>query len=312
MGRSFGKFDTLKPQPIKSGRKNDNGPVASFSLGLVADRCGNLALGTLFSSVDNEEQRRIHSYTPEVKRLPQRGTIVRCFEETTHLNHTRVTHWPRLCALYRVAWPAVPEWRQCLRLEPPSCLPCCKPLRRYTSPRCPPSQMYCGPTKKHQTTSNLCWSSCYCEAEGELEGQTWRTYKAMRPSDAMLNTTLPMAATPTLRPCVREEKARGSTLPMRPDGDLNWGDEHGPKAGVLRLASIERSRRAFTFPCRDTDVTCVDIAAVLLPSSDSNWDCMGPGKQTDRVLSSRNIIFQRSVHVYDLLCIFYGCILKLI
>lgn len=196
-------------------------------------------------------------------------------EETTHLSTTRVTHWPRLCALYCVAWPAAREWQRCLRSGPPSCRPCCKPLQRYTSPRCPPSQMYCRATTKRKTTSNLHRSGCYCEAQVV---QMWRTHKAMRPSDAMLNTTLPMAATPTLRPCVREEKARGSTLPTRPDGDLNWGHEHGPKADVLRFASIERSRRAFTLPWEDTAVHCEDVDVVLPPSSGSNWDNMGQGK----------------------------------
>lgn len=75
----------------------------------------------------------------------------------------------------------------------------------------------------------------------------------MRPSEAMLNTTLPRAATPTLTPCVREERVRGSTLPTRPDGDLNCGEEHGPKADVLRLESIVRNRRAFTFPWEDSE-----------------------------------------------------------
>lgn len=162
-----------------------------------------------------------------------------------------MAHSPCLCALYCVAWLAAPGWQQCLRSGPPSCQLCCKPSRRYTSPHCQPSQMYCRTTTNRQTTSNTRQSSCYCEARGELKVLTWRTYKAMRPSDAMLNTTLPMAATPTLRPCVREERARGSKLPTRPEGDLNWGDEHGPKADVLRLASIERSRRAFTFPWED-------------------------------------------------------------
>lgn len=254
MGRYFGYFDTLKRSQKKSSRKKNIGPVVSFSLGLVADGRGDLALGTLFPSIDNEEQRRVHSYTPQVKRLPHRGNVPvrrlrkRLSRRTRHLNATRVTNWPHLCALYCAAWPAVLEWQRCLRSGPPSCRPCCKPLRRYTSPRRPPSQMCCRTTTKHHTTSGLHQSGCNCEAWGELEVQTWRTHKAMRPSDAMLNTTLPMAATPTLRPCVREERARGSTLPTRPDGDLNWGDEHGPNADVLRFASIERSRRAFTFP----------------------------------------------------------------
>lgn len=70
----------------------------------------------------------------------------------------------------------------------------------------------------------------------------------MRPSEARLNTTLPSAATPALWPCVREERVRGSRLPTRPVGERNSGEEQGPKADVLRLESIVRNRRAFTFP----------------------------------------------------------------
>lgn len=77
------------------------------------------------------------------------------------------------------------------------------------------------------------------------------THKAMRPSEARLNTTLPRAATPALWPCVREDRVRGSRLPTRPVGERNWGEEQGPKADVLRLESIVRNRRAFTFPWRD-------------------------------------------------------------
>lgn len=78
--------------------------------------------------------------------------------------------------------------------------------------------------------------------------ETSCTHKAMRPSEARLNTTLPRAATPALWPCVREERVRGSRLPTRPVGERNSGEEQGPKADVLRLESIVRSRRAFTFP----------------------------------------------------------------
>ena len=74
------------------------------------------------------------------------------------------------------------------------------------------------------------------------------THKAMRPSEARLNTTLPRAATPVLWPCVREEMVRGSRLPTRPVGERNSGEEQGPRADVLRLESIVRNRRAFTFP----------------------------------------------------------------
>lgn len=47
------------------------------------------------------------------------------------------------------------------------------------------------------------------------------THKAMRPSEARLNTTLPRAATPALWPCVREDRVRGSKLPTRPVGERN-------------------------------------------------------------------------------------------
>lgn len=74
------------------------------------------------------------------------------------------------------------------------------------------------------------------------------THKAMRPSEARLNTTFPRAATPALWPCVREERVRGSRLPTRPVGDRNWGEEQGPSADVWRLESIVLNLRAFTFP----------------------------------------------------------------
>lgn len=289
-----------KTQPNKSSRKNYIGPVVLFSLRLVADWCGYLALGTLFSSIDNEEQRRVHSYTPEVKRLPQRGNVqVRWLRKKSlkdiHTSAPRVTHWPRLYALYCVAWPAVREWQQCHRSGPPSCLRCCKPSQRCTSPRCPPSQMYC---RTKQQTTNLHQSGFYCEARGELEVQKWKTHKAMRPSDAMLNTTLPRAATPTLRPCVREERVRASTMPTRPDGDLNWGEEHGPKADVLRFASIERSRRAFTFPWEDREVECENIFVVLLPPSGSNWVNMGQREKQWLWLSTFECTFSPLISQY--------------
>lgn len=43
-----------------------------FTLRLVADGGSDLTLDVLFLAVDDEEQRRVHSYTPEVKRLPDR------------------------------------------------------------------------------------------------------------------------------------------------------------------------------------------------------------------------------------------------
>lgn len=59
-----------------------------------------------------------------------------------------------------------------------------------------------------------------------------------------------MAATPVLRPCVRAEICWGSRLPVRPVGEWNWGEAQGPKADRLRLESMVRRRRAFTFPWR--------------------------------------------------------------
>lgn len=93
------------------------------------------------------------------------------------------------------------------------------------------------------------------------------THKAIRPSDARLNTTLPRAATPALFPCPREFRVRGSRLPTRPPGDRNWGDEQGPRAEVLRLDSIVRNRRAFTFPWthRQTDGRWLYCCSVLPP-----------------------------------------------
>lgn len=74
------------------------------------------------------------------------------------------------------------------------------------------------------------------------------THKAIRPSGARLKTTFPRAAAPVLLPCVRAEKQRGSKLPVRPVGEWNWGEAHGPKAETLREESMLRRRRAFTLP----------------------------------------------------------------
>lgn len=43
--------------------------LSSFTLRLVANRGSNLTLDILSLAVDNSEQRRVHSYTFEVKRL---------------------------------------------------------------------------------------------------------------------------------------------------------------------------------------------------------------------------------------------------
>lgn len=75
-----------------------------------------------------------------------------------------------------------------------------------------------------------------------------QTHKAIRPSEARLKTTFPSAATPPLWPWVRADKLRGSRVPTRPEGDRNWGEEHGPKEEVLRDESMLRRRRAFTLP----------------------------------------------------------------
>lgn len=95
-------WDKIFKNPV--GRHNI-GPVASFSLGLVTDWSGYLALGVLFSSIHNEEQRRVHSYTPEVKRLPQRGNVkvrwprklLRKIRALQH--HTRDTLTSSLCVI---------------------------------------------------------------------------------------------------------------------------------------------------------------------------------------------------------------------
>lgn len=80
-GTNFGNF-----QHFINYSKNI-GPLcflfSSFSLGLVADRGSHLTVDVLFLAVDNEEQRRVHSYTSKVKQLPERGNIiVRPFRKT--------------------------------------------------------------------------------------------------------------------------------------------------------------------------------------------------------------------------------------
>lgn len=81
-GTDFGNF-TLPQSPKhffkiqeKTKQTKKFGPLAScsssFALRLVADGGGDLTLDVLFLAVDDEEQRRVHSYTPEVKRLPER------------------------------------------------------------------------------------------------------------------------------------------------------------------------------------------------------------------------------------------------
>lgn len=151
-------------------------------------------------------------------------------------------HWPHLYALYCFAWPVVQEWLRCLLSGRPSCPLCCIPSQLYMSPRCPPCQTCCSKTNGSR--------SLPCIRISELLVIKW-TYKAMRPSEARLNTTLPRAATPALWPCAREESVRGSRLPTWPVGERNWGEEHGPNADVLRFESIVRNRRAFTFPWGD-------------------------------------------------------------
>lgn len=155
-------------------------------------------------------------------------------------------HWPHLYVLYCFAWPVVQEWLQCLLSGRPSCPLCCIPSQLCTSPRCPRCQTYCRKTKGVLQKSRFFWS-IWTSKLSVIKS----THKAMRPSEARLNTTLPRAATPTLWPCVREERVRGSKLPTRPVGERNWGEEQGPKADVLRLESIVRNRRAFTFPWGD-------------------------------------------------------------
>lgn len=59
-----------------SGKKNKNiwslcFSLSSFTQGLVADGGSELTLDVLLLAVDDEEQRGVHSYTPEVKRLPE-------------------------------------------------------------------------------------------------------------------------------------------------------------------------------------------------------------------------------------------------
>lgn len=83
-GTNFGNFQHFINYPNSS---NDIGPLwvlfSSFSLGLVADGGSHLTVDVLFLAVDNEEQRRVHSYTSKVKQLPERGnTIVRPFRKT--------------------------------------------------------------------------------------------------------------------------------------------------------------------------------------------------------------------------------------
>lgn len=39
----------------------------SFPVGLAADRSRNLTLDILFLAIDNEQQRRVHSYTSEIE-----------------------------------------------------------------------------------------------------------------------------------------------------------------------------------------------------------------------------------------------------
>lgn len=152
-----------------------------------------------------------------------------------------MSHWPYLYVLCCAVWPEVQEWLQSLLWGRPSCPLCCIPSRRCTSPRCPPCRTYWREDNQDVTRP---WHQ-NCMRMGEL---IICTHKAMRPSEARLNTTLPKAATPVLWPCAREEMVRGSRLPTRPAGERNWGDEQGPKADILRLESIVRNRRAFTLP----------------------------------------------------------------
>lgn len=161
-------------------------------------------------------------------------------------------NWPHLYVLYCFAWPEVQEWLQCLLSGRPSCLLCCTPSPLYTSPRCPPCQTYCRETRESRLFSKQSHQQSkprHLDKWADND-KTSCTHKAMRPSEARLNTTLPSAATPALWPCVREERVRGSRLPTRPVGERNSGEEQGPKADVLRLESIVRNRRAFTFPWR--------------------------------------------------------------
>lgn len=128
---------------------------SSFALRLVADGGSDLTLDVLFLAVDDEAQRRVHSYTSEVKRLPDRGNVrVRLFRKTLFFTvwTAHMKHWPRLYVLCCFVWAAVQEWLQCLLSGRPSCPLCCIPSPLYMTPRCRPCQTY---WKKKRNTPKM-------------------------------------------------------------------------------------------------------------------------------------------------------------
>lgn len=78
--------------------------LASFTPRLVADRGSDLTLDVLFLPVDNQQQRRVHSDTPEVKHLAERGFESKSIKQNEYfILTTSLKHLPCLCGLYFVA-----------------------------------------------------------------------------------------------------------------------------------------------------------------------------------------------------------------
>lgn len=220
----------------------------SLSLGLVADRDGHLSLSVLFLAVDDEEQRRVHSYTSEVKHLPER----KCDRKTvSHGWDFLRWQWWNTYLLFMCYTISLDLWFRndySVSYQDAPAVRCVVHHHNYAGLL---AVYHAKCTAGRQEEQSVNQDFFFYEECGRELVVIRYTHKAMRPSEARLNTTLPRAATPALWPCVREDRVRGSKLPTRPVGERNWGDEHGPNADVLRLESMVRNRRAFTFPWRD-------------------------------------------------------------